>query len=245
MFCRVTIFLLVAVCSAAHLNAQSTAYVMGGGLTIGSQRWDNSQRQALFQWHGTLAVESVDDENDRAALFAQIGYHVKGSTTRFRFFNYSGGVFQTVDRFKFNNISLILGAKQKFPLGGGQARYFYFGGVRGDYTLSTNIDELGSRVGGSFPSYRAIYPFIGYVNRWIFGVSAGVGVQLPFSDLVGVEAKVSVHPDFTYQYNQPPIGNVFDPNTMQTITIGARQIRNTAVELSVCLRLLRKVVYEE
>jgi len=245
MFCRVILLLLLAACGAVTLTAQSTAYVVGGGMTIGIQRWDDSQRQPLFQWHGTLAIETVDDEEDKAALFAQIGYHVKGSATRFRFFDLSGGVFQTVDRFKFNNISLLLGAKQKFPLGGGQARYFYFGGVRGDYTYSTNIDELGSRASAAYPSFRAIYPFIGAMNRWMFGVSAGIGVQLPFGELVGAEAKLSVHPDFTLQYNQPPLGNVYDPFSMQTITISERRIRNTAVELSICLRLLRKVVYEE
>jgi hypothetical protein len=225
--------------------AQSTVFVPSGGLTIGIQRWDNSfERNPLFQWHGALAIETLNNDNDNAALFAQIGYHVKGSTTRFRFFDFSGGVFQTTERYKFNNISLILGAKQKFALGAGEAKYFYFGGIRGDYTYSTNIDELASEVANN-PWARVYYPSVGFMNRFMFGISAGAGIQLPIRELVGVEFKLSVHPDFTAQYNQPPLPNVIDPqNPGQNFEISARQIRNTAVELSMGVRLIRKVVYE-
>ena len=236
----------VAMCCLSRTNAQSTAYVFSSGATIGSQRWDNSfDRQPLLQWHGSIAAESVNNDDDRGSLFAQIGYHVKGSAVRVQYINYNGtGAFQTTDRFKFNNISLILGAKQKFPLGGGTSKYYYFGGIRGDYTVSTNLEEL-REANGNNGWAAAFYPFPQYVNKIMGGVSIGGGVETPFSDLVGAEFKLSIHPDFTLQYNQPPIPNVIinDPFFQgQNTTIPQRRIRNVAIEFSIGLRLLRKVV---
>ncbi len=237
---------LIAILAAVSnfLFAQSTAYVFHGGLTIANQKWDNNfDREPLFAWHGALSIETVDNEEDKGSLFAQIGYHVKGSATRFIYTNINsglpGGVF--TEEFRFNNISLLLGAKSKKPLGSSdKKRWYYFGGVRGDYTLSSNIDNFSS--GESFQ--RIYYPQIAYMNRWLFGVSAGVGIEFTWNELVGGEVKLSVSPDFTLQYNQPAIPNVIDPfQPGRTITISERRIRNTAVELSFGLRLLRKVEY--
>lgn len=235
-------------CLASDIQAQSTAFVLSGGSTIGIQRWDNSfEREPLFQWHGTIAAESVNNDDDKSSLYAQLGYHVKGSAMRFRYWNINGtNAYQTTERFKFNNISLVLGAKQKYDLGSGKSKYFYFGAIRGDYTISTNLDELREKNGNLFAAQSlALYPAEGFVKHFIGGVSVGAGIQLPLSELIGAELKISVNPDFTLQYNQPPIVNVIDPfNPGQNTTIGQRQIRNTTVELSLGLRLLRKVVYE-
>ncbi|MBK6933483.1 MAG: hypothetical protein IPH12_22505 [Saprospirales bacterium] len=224
-----------------QVQAQSTAFVFQGGLSIGFQKWDNSfDRQPLYKYHAALSIESVNNDNDNASIFAQLGYHVRGSATRFRFFFQGGGIDQFSEEFQFHNISLILGGKQKFPLGE-RSRYFYYGGVRGDYTLSTNIDALGL----SNPYAPLYYPQVGFMNRWIAGVSLGGGIELPFSDLIGGQLMLSVHPDFLYQYNQPAIPNVIDPfNPGQNTTIQERRIRNVTIELSLGLRLLRKVVYE-
>ncbi|TNE68457.1 MAG: hypothetical protein EP344_01280 [Bacteroidetes bacterium] len=224
-----------------QISAQSTAFVLNGGLSIGLQKWDNSfERQPLYKYHAALAIESVNNENDNASIFAQIGYHVRGSATRFRFFYQGGGIDQFSEEFQFRNISLILGGKQKFPFGD-RGRYFYYGGIRGDYTVSTNIDELTE---SKPPQYTIYYPYEGAMNRWMAGVSLGGGIEFPFSELVGGQLTLSVHPDFLLQYNQPAIANVIDPfYPGQTTTIPERRIRNITVELSFGLRLLRKVVY--
>jgi len=218
------VFITLLFCAFwGQISGQSTAYVFKGGLSLGSQKWDNSERQLLFAWHAALSIESVDDENDQASLFAQLGYHVRGSATRFRFNNFNGfpgGSFS--EGFRFNNISLVLGAKQKFPMGAdGQNRLYYFGGIRGDYTLST-----------------------------IGGVSAGGGFEFKLGELVGGELQLAVHPDFTLQYRQPP-GEINLPGKCTIdgkplrISLPERKIRNTTVELSLGIRLLKKVVYEE
>jgi len=230
-----------------QIGAQSTAFVFQGGLTVGLQKWDNSfDREPLLAYHGDLAIESVNNEDDRSSIFAQIGYHIKGSATRFRFFNINSGFPSSAtftERFEFRNLSLILGAKQKFNLGAsGRARYYYFGGIRGDYTLSTNIDELASRSGNVL-----FYPLVGFMNRWMVGISAGGGLEFNLNEVLGGEVKLSLHPDFTLQYNQPSIrtGYTNPYNGGQQLVIDERRIRNTAIELSVGLRLLRKVVYVE
>ncbi len=226
------------------ISAQSTAFVLNGGLSIGFQKWDNSfDRQPLYKYHVALAIESVNNDNDNASVFMQFGYHVRGSATRFRFFYQGGGIDQYSQEFQFRNLSLILGGKQKFPLGA-RSKYFYYGGIRGDYTLNTNIDDL---AGARNLQYAIFYPFIGSMKRWMVGVSAAGGIEFPFSDLIGGQLTFSVHPDFTYQYKQPSIGNVtnpFDPTGGTTITIPERRIRNITLELSFGLRLLHKVVYE-
>jgi hypothetical protein len=236
----VSIFLLTAG-FFGQTTAQSTAYVFNAGPSLGLQKWDNGgDRQILFAYHASLAVESVDHENDRSSLFAQFGYHVKGSANRLRFFFQGGDVETFTEEFRYNNLSLLLGAKQKFPFGAdGRSRYFYFGGLRGDYTLSTNIDELASRNIYTF----AYYPQIGAMSRWMVGLTIGGGLQFEFSELVGGQISLSVNPDLTSQINQPP-ARLSDPfNPGQSIDIGARRVRNTTLELSLGLRLLRKVVY--
>ena len=228
-----------------QMSAQSTAFVLNGGLSIGFQKWDNSfDRQPLYKYHVALAIESVNNETDDAAVFMQFGYHIRGSATRFRFFYQGGGIDEYSQEFQFRNLSLILGGKQKFPLGR-RSRYFYYGGVRGDYTLNTNIDEL---AGAQTLQYAIYYPFVGSMRRWMAGVSAGGGIEFPFTDLIGGQLTFSVHPDFLYQYNQPSISNVtnpYDPTGSTKITIPERRIRNITLELSFGLRLLRKVVYAD
>lgn len=239
------VFPLVLIsCSVVKINAQSTAYVLQFGPTIGLQKWDNSfEREPLFKYHAALSIESVDNEDDKNSLFMQIGYHVKGSANRFRYYNINsgapGGSF--TEEFRFNNISLIFGAKQKREIGvSGRARFFYGGGLRVDYTLSTNIDELGS----GNPYRSILYPSVAYMNRWMAGFSISTGIEFKLKELIGGELKLSIQPDVTTQYNQPSIGNIIDPyNPGSVITISERRIRNAAVEIGIGLRLLRKVEY--
>jgi hypothetical protein len=238
---RLAILFLLAGTVQTALHAQSTAFILNIGPSIGTQKWDNSfDRELLFKYHASLGIESVNNEDDRGALFAQLGYHVKGSANRFTLWTTGGGIDIFTQEFLFNNISLLLGAKQKKPLGNGSAKYFYFGGIRGDYTLNTNLKKLNDEN----PLLRTYYPQDGFVRKWKAGVSVGGGLELSFSELIGAQVMLSVNPDLTNQYFQPPIPNVIDPFTPgQTITIPERRIRNTTIELSLGLRLLRKVEY--
>jgi hypothetical protein len=225
------------------LQSQSTAYVFKGGFSAATQKWDNSiDRQLLFTYHGALAIETVNNDDDRSSLYAQLGYHIRGSATRFRNINFGnpqGLGDQFTQKFEFRNIALQVGAKQKIDAGE-NSKYYYFGGLRGEYHLDSNLDELSTL---NFCNPGAL-PLSGGERKFMFGFSLGGGLQINFSELVGAQIELSVHPDVTPQYWQGPIPNVIDQcNPGIVLSIPERRIRNTTLELSVGLRLLRKVVY--
>jgi hypothetical protein len=244
---RINILFAVLLLFFGQTTAQSTAYVFNFGPTASLQKWDNSSgREPLFQYNASIAIETINNENDRGSFLMQLGYHVKGSANRFRYYNinsgFPGGTY--TERFKFNNFSLVLGAKQRFDMGASsKTRYFYFGGLRGDYTFSTNVDNLNSGFASCNP---AAYPLMGGVQRWMAGFTVGGGMEFMFSELVGGQIQLSVNPDVTPQYRQNAIPNVIDLcNPGSVYNIEERRIRNTTVELSIGLRLLKKVVYVE
>ena len=61
--------------------------------------------------------------------------------------------------------------------------------------------------------------------------------------MIGMMLEFTVNPDFSIQYQQPPIPNVLDTYTNQTITIPERRIRNLTFEVTVGFRFLRRIEY--
>ena len=82
-----------------------------------------------------------------------------------------------------------------------------------------------------------------FVRNWNYGVTLGGGFEFPFSDLVGGMLEFTVNPDFSYQYKQPQIPNVYDPYTGQTRALGERLIRNVTFEMTLGIRFMRIVEY--
>jgi hypothetical protein len=234
---RIVFICLIFFVFSAHLSAQY--FIFKGGPTVGTQKWDNSfDREPLFKYNGAFAIESQSDEEEYAAFFAEIGYHVKGSANRQRFLFQGGGSQNFKQQFQFNNLSLLFGAKQKKILDDTK-KYYYLYALRGDYTLSTNIDDLTQ-------ANQFVYinnPFIGGVQRWMLGLTVGGGLEVNFRELVGAQIELTLNPDITPQYKQGAIPNVIVPG-QGTVNIEERRIRNTTIEISVGLRLLRKVIYE-
>ncbi len=241
---RIILLFCFALMTFTALQGQGFAFGVKGGLTIGTQKWGNSfERDALFRYHGIAFIESLPEGND-FSIFAQAGYHVKGSSIRTNFFTLDGNNRQLVTPFEFQNASLTLGGKQKFDVGFGDSRVYYLFGVRGDYTINTDfgIDEQQIM---DFPYLAQIYPVETFVKNFTYGATVGGGIEFPLSDLVGVMLEFTVNPDFSNQYNQPRIENVINPNpnSNQTITIPERQIRNLTFELTAGFRFLRIVEY--
>jgi hypothetical protein len=235
-----SLLFVFCVAQLSSLQAQSTVYTMLGGLTAGNQKWNDGQDQSLLlKYHGAIRLETYTPENDKSSMFVQVGYHVKGSRQRFRFFTPGGGVNRNNTNYEFKNLSLILAAKSKQDFGV-KHKFYYYGGLRGDYTLGTNLSTLAQ----NNPFFTIIYPSDGFVRKWIVGISGGGGLELNIKELVGAMVEFSVHPDLTLQYRQPAIGNIIDPNNPgNVITVPNRDIRNVTFEVSVGLRLIRKVVY--
>lgn len=231
------------------ISAISQGYAFGikSGLTVATQKWDASfQREPYLTYHASAFIETYSKE-DQFTLFAQAGYHKKGSSIRtFR------QVIQTPTGFaefpglrtpfEFGNASLILGAKQKYDFKK-SSKLYYLIGVRGDYTIHTQLRPDGVDQSNS---YFFIYPFDEFVNKFNYGATVGGGIQFNFSELVGGIIELSIHPDFSRQYNQPEIRNVRNPNPLSQnslTSIPERQIVNTTLELSLGLRFLHKIIY--
>ncbi|MEY2949496.1 MAG: outer membrane beta-barrel protein [Saprospiraceae bacterium] len=247
---KINIFLLISITTfwiGKQAFAQSYAFGIKGGMTAGTQKWDNNfQREPLFRYHIAGFIESHSDQ-DKFSVFAQAGYHIKGSSIRtFAQVIQTPTGFQSVDRinspFEFNNISLVLGGKQKYDFRN-STKVYYSLGIRGDYTISSNLRPEGI---DETNSYFFVYPFDEFVNKFNYGVTAGGGIQFDFTDLIGGFLEIQINPDFSYQYNQPEIRNVRNPNPLSStssITIPQRQITNTTIELSLGFRFLHKIIY--
>lgn len=242
---RIILSLLILAALGAQGQAQGFAFGVKGGLTIGVQQWEGLEQDPLLKYHGITFIESITEGN-AFGVFAQLGYHQKGSAIRNQFFR---NIFnnlpsrQPAREFIFENISLTAGAKQKFPFGEGESKVYYALGIRLDYTMDTNLDQY-TDFNESNPGY-AIFPiddtqFIREIN---YGITLGGGIEIPFSELVGTLIEFSVNPDFSYQYEQPEIPNVRDPVTGNSRVIPQRRIRNLTFELTVGFRFLRKVEY--
>lgn len=222
-------------------SSQSSAFGVKGGITMGVQQWSGFEQDPLLKYHGILSIESYNP-NEPFAVFAQAGFHQKGSAIRnrnYRDLNSTGFVRPPAREFIFNNLSLTLGAKQKFLLSG-TTQWYWLLGIRGDYTVDTNLDDYNA-INMVYP----IYPLDSdiFLRNFNYGITFGAGLDLPIAELLGITLEFSVNPDLSFQYIQPAIGNVIDPYTGGTRTINERRIRNLTFEVTLGFRFLRLVEY--
>lgn len=233
----VTVFTFLLLSSPKISVAQSFIFGPKLGPTVAIQQWDGVQRDALLTGHAAVFIESYR-ENDPSSLFAQLGYHVRGSAERdISIDAISGNAFRRNVKYKFNNISLMLGAKQILNMES-KAKPFYTLGVRAEYTVSTNLDFY---EGTAFQLY---FPSNFFVRKFNYGISGGGGFQYELNDLIGGAVELTISPDISKQYQQLPIPNVVDPrNVGSSRTLPEQNVRNLSIEISVSMRLLRKVEY--
>ncbi|GLR18638.1 hypothetical protein [Portibacter lacus] len=231
------IFLILCVAGGAH--AQSYVFGIKGGPVIATQNWNNFQRNPLFAGHAILSIETWA-EDDPNSLFAQIGYHERGSSLRQNFINPTTGFSPQTNSFKFRNAGLTIGAKRKIRMGTWSP--YYTLGIRGEYTFSTNLDEF---VDKNFTSITT-YPLNEFVEHWTYGIYAGGGTEFEISEFIGAVVELSVLPDLGRQYYQPALNDVsvYNPYTGTTTRgLSEKTIRNVSLEISFGLRFLRKVEY--
>ncbi len=242
---RLSIFLFfISMISTHTATAQGYAFGVKGGLSIGQQAWNtggSSTNNLLFKYHGAAFVESVSaSDKGQSVLFAQLGYHLRGSAFRYR----SGaaydvsGILQQVDgfteEFVFKNVGLILGAKRRGVLG--KERAFYTVGIRGEYTVGTNLEADRNAI------FNSTYPQKEFVRNFQYGLSLSGGYEFPFTELMGGFVEFAIHPDLSRQYFRPAYLG-YDPYSRQNITVPDQAIRNISFELSIGFRFLKKVEY--
>ncbi len=252
------LFLALSTLSPTNLSAQDLdlegeygvdwgGYLFGikGGPSLGNQDWSGLETELLLAYHGALFVESVPAQG-RFSLYGQLGYHLRGSRiSRRRGFAFGGNqVTLPADDFRFQNLSLSVGAKSVFNYTS-FADLYYVLGLRVDYNVDTNLDEYDQLEGSFGTAFRLNYPFESpdFINEVTYGASFGAGALIPISENMSGFIEITAHPDFNFQYNQPPIDNVIDPFGGAPRTISARQIRNFTIEISFGLRFLRKWRY--
>ena len=209
---------------------QSFHFGPKGGLGINLQQWNNFERDPLFSFFGDVFIESYS-EGSTSSLYAQLGYHTRGSAIRL--FSFNGPSFN--NSFKFNNLVLTAAAK-RFISDKQSSRPYYLIGIRGEYTVNNNLSDFEDR-------QSLFYPIEFYVNKFNYGFTVGGGYDFPLGDLYGAFIEFTISPDVSLQYEQPPIPNVISPFTGQPVTISERRIRNISLEITFGMRFLRKVEY--
>lgn len=236
---RILIFFLLSLIFVPDLVGQSYAFGVKGGVTMANQKWSNFDKEPLIKFNGATFIETAE-EDELTSLFAELGYHLKGSANRYRPVNWINGEvydFQS-DKFIFRNLSLVLGAKNRFSTKD-FGNLYYILAIRGDYNLNTNLDTY-TEVNSFYP----IFPFDDYVRKITGGATLGVGVEWGLSELIQGLAELTVNPDATQQYYQPALANIINPyQPTQTYTVPERKIYNFTVELTIGLRFTHKIVY--
>lgn len=218
-------------------RAQSYAFGVKGGPSLCFQRWGEGNRDVLWAHHATVFIESAPPIS-QGVIYAQAGYHVRGSALRFQAINVNN-IFlgQRTDEFRYNNLSVAFGFKKRYATGIGVAYYLF--GLRGDYTLNTDLKDY-----EEFVANGLIYPTDAWVRKFNYGLSLGGGWEIPLGDYISGLIEISFHPDFSRQYDQPSIPNVIDPFFPGTTrTIPDRRIVNYTGEISFGLRFLREIEY--
>lgn len=222
--------------------SQSFFFGIKGGSSIGYQKLESFNQKPVLTYHVATFWESYSEDNPLNALYVQLGYHNRGSALR----NAIGVTIYNeyyrlpTRNFLFHNISLGLGAKKKQDIND-NLRSFYSFGLRGEYTLNTNLSKyayLNQRMSNLY------YPDDIFVKKWTYGASVGGGVEYMFSELIEGLFEITINPDLSNQYDQPQLGSIIDPyHPGNTTTVPRRRIKNTTVEITIGIRFMRKVEY--
>lgn len=236
------IVLLINSLSYSWLMGQSYQWGVKGGMSMGLQSWNGGgtgNNSQLWGYHGAAFWES-GDINAKSRIFAQLGYHQRGSATRFPRtvgFDINGATVEipnTTINYIYNNVSLAIGARKSGVAG--NENIYYGVGVRGEYTVSTNFDD-----NPYFLSFGA--PQKEFVKKINYGLSLTGGYDFRFTDMIGGFVEINICPDFSRQYYRQAINNLYDTFTRQRYSIPEQTVRNTTIELSLGFRFLRKVEY--
>ncbi len=238
------ILIFFALLIGSEIQAQGMAFGAKGGVAAAFGRGQLAHNSALFGIQGDLFIESLPAGNDHA-LFAQAGYHTRGSAARrlSGFGSFNQAAFR---QYEFNNLALSFGYKQKFDWGYRKAYYMF--GLRGEYTLDHNIDEVQESL-TEFqtinPNFNPLlsYPVPDGVRQWNYGLLVGAGIELEFAEVAGAIIELSISPDLSPQYRVFGIQNVFNPATGTNFNIPESRFFNLSIELSVGIRLLRIIEY--
>jgi hypothetical protein len=214
------------------LSSQGPAYIIAGGPTLSNQRVSGFPREPFLRYHGYVSIESTSEINPNA-LYARLGYHIKGSAINIRnFYDVDGNQYEGASyAMEFHNLAFSVGVKQRRELG--INKFYHYGfGIRGDYNLNTKFGLL-------------FQGFEGTENKFTYGVNVDVGLELPLSELVGVIFEIGISPDFADQVFIPPQDTGYTYPTGEPVILQQTQLRNVVIEARLGLRLWNKIIYTD
>lgn len=223
------VFVFILACQ--FVNAQSFYFGPKIGPSLGFQTWNDQARDPLFAFNGDVFIETAP-EDEKNYLYASLGFHTRGSSWRFSTVN---PLNFSATKFKYRNAVLELGIKRMlFDIK--DNRPFYFLGIRGEYNISTNLNE--------FDQFGLYFPNKAFVQRFVYGGSFGGGYEFSFRPLIKFFVEAGLYADFNDQFFQPSIPNVPDPfSPGRSITLQERSINNLTFEIKFGMKFLRKVEY--
>ena len=206
------------------------AFGFKGGPSLCYQLWSTRQQQVMIKYHFAAFMESAPKDN-KNAIYAQFGYHIRGSANRQGSY-YNGTTGQEVPARTYTNewknLAFVVGGKQKFDVSHDKWMYYLLG-IRMDYNIDTELEYYDAWAHGT--------------NTITWGLDIGGGFEYHFSDLVGGIVELRVSPDFGKQLYLPPGTGWTNPHTGQPTTYPEQNVYNLTVELSVGLRFIRRVIY--
>jgi hypothetical protein len=237
------VFYLSFLFSLTFNFAVSQSYYFGikGGPSLGYQKWENFNQGLLMTYHATAFWESYSENNPNNSLYAQLGFHNRGSALRnLRVLTNDNSIYTLpTQKFVFSNLSLGVGAKKKHEIND-KLSSFYSLGIRAEYNLFTNLHTFEEYNTTYFTNY---YPVNAFKINFTYGATVGGGLEFYFSELTSGIIELSVNPDFSNQYVQPSYQTPDPMEPHNNRIIPRRSIKNTTVEISFGLRFLRKVIY--
>lgn len=238
---RLLILSISMLFASSNLFAQHTGYSLKFGPTMGIQQWNAFDRGPLFGYHADVQVENIS-ETDARTLYASLGYHQRGSANRIVFNTIGGQRIQNTTKFIFNNAVLTAGGKQLYALQNVQGHVSL--AVRGEVNINTSYGEDNEFVRNN-TNLLSSYPQDRFVNRFLYGIDIGAGIDFPLSPSLDGLLEIRVSPDLSRQYFQPPF-NGFDPiSGNNNFPYPERRINNISFELSLGLRLIRYSEYTD
>lgn len=224
--------LLSLICvTAATISAQGPAYIVALGPSLSNQRVSGFSREPFLRYHGYVSVESTSEINPNA-LYARLGYHIKGSAVNIRnFYDVDGNQYEGSSyAMEFHNLSVSLGIKQRRELGN---KFYHYGfGIRGDYNIKTDFDLLFKGLEGA-------------QNKFTYGVNVDVGLESPLSELISVILEVGFSPDFAYQMFIPPQYTGYNYPDGSQVILPETKLTNVVIEARLGFRFWNKVIYTD
>ena len=212
-------------------------YAFKGGLTMATQRWNGTDRQALPSYHGVLSFESAGDWRERNGRFSRtnfglnVGYHRKGSAVRMQYQNpldLSQIIRHRID-IPFHHLALTPYAKGQF-WSNPKTMSYYALGAHLSYTVAHDTSMF-------FVDKR-------YVNKFNYGlwIAGGVEFSLGADSSFGLVLELSITPEISRQIFIPPglpIQFRDASGSVQTFVSQEQRVNNLIFELSVGFKFVR------